>query len=66
MKKLSTGADSTLGNYRKLAAVAFGPASDAVEYLDRKIGESPNGEDEEVLADESQMIYLLAKMEKLV
>jgi hypothetical protein len=64
MMQLSTGHDSTLGNYRKLAVVFFGPASEAVEYLDRKIAESPNKEDEEVIAAESQVIHLLASMEK--
>ncbi len=59
MQKLSTGDDATLGNYRKLAAVFFGEESRAVEFLDAKIAESPNGKNEEVLADESQMLYLL-------
>lgn len=66
MIKLSTGDDSTLGNYRKLAAAAFGSDSDSVEYLDRKIAESPNKENEEVIAAESQMMYLFAKLEKIL
>ncbi|MFA5559326.1 MAG: hypothetical protein WDA59_07765 [Methanofastidiosum sp.] len=60
MHKLSTGHDSTLGNYRKFAVMLFGEDSGAVTFLDKKIAESPNGENEEVLADEQQMIYLLA------
>jgi hypothetical protein len=60
MRKLSTGDDSTLGSYRKLAVLAFGEHSNAVDLLDRKIDKSPNGEQEEVLADESQMFYLLS------
>lgn len=57
MKKLSTGQDSTLGEYRKLAAAVFGEDSGAVKFLDEKIKEQ--GEDEEVIADEGQVIYLL-------
>ena len=62
MKKLSTGDDATLGNYRKLAKAVFGQESKAVKFLDDKIAESPNGENEEVLADEGQMVYLLGTM----
>lgn len=60
MNKLSTGQDATLGNYRILSALIFGEASGAVKFLDAKIVESKNGEAEEVLADEGQMIALLA------
>lgn len=62
MRKLSTGDDSTLGNYRKLAVLFFGEGNKAVKYLDEKIAESPDGADEEVIADESQMVYLLGTM----
>jgi len=62
MFKLSTGDDSTLGNYRKLSAAFFGEDSDAVKFLDKKILESPNGEKEFVVAPESQMMYLLSTM----
>ena len=64
MKKLSTGDDSTLGNYRKLAAVFFGEDSGGVKYLDKKIAEQ--GEEEEVVADEGQMIYLLAAQSGII
>lgn len=60
MKKLSVGCDSTLGNYRKLASIVFGSDSNAVKYLDKKISESSIGENEEVIADESQMVYVLS------
>ena len=60
MQKLSTGHDATLGNYRKMAVAFWGEASGAVKFLDAKITESPNGEAEEVLADETQMIQVLA------
>lgn len=62
MQKLSTGDDATLGNYRKLATVFFWEGSKAVKFLEDKIAESPNGENEEVIADEGQMIYLLGTM----
>ena len=59
MKKLSTGQPSTLGSYKKLAKI-FGPT--AVKFIQNKIDESPNGEKEEVLADETQMLALLGSM----
>lgn len=59
MKKLSTGIDSTLGNYRKIAVSLFGEQSNAVKFLDDKIKRL--GEDEEVISDERQMLYLLAQ-----
>lgn len=59
MKKLSTGEDSTLGNYLKLAKLVFGENGNAVKFLEAKIAESPNGEAEEVISDETQMVYLL-------
>ena len=62
MRKLSTGDDATLGNYRKLSVAFFGEKSEAVKFLDDKIAESPNGADEEVIVEESQMIYLLGTM----
>ena len=52
----------TLGDYRRFAAFAYGVNSKATEYLDRKIGESPNGADEQVLADEVQMLVLLTSL----
>jgi hypothetical protein len=59
MTKLSTGDDSTLASYRKLAAAFLGAESKAVAFIDEKIKESPNGPNEEVLADEGQMVHLL-------
>lgn len=47
MIKLSTGADSTLGNYKKLAVIFFGNDSKPVKFLDDKIKASKNGENEE-------------------
>jgi len=62
MQKLSTGDDSTLGNYKKMAVAVFGEDSKAVGFLNDKISLSPQGENEEVIAPESQMIYLLGSM----
>lgn len=58
---LSTGQPATLGSYRETAQ-AVGMRK-AVAYLDRKIAEAPNGANEEVLAEESQMLLLLASIE---
>jgi hypothetical protein len=60
MSKLSTGHEATLGGYRKLTASIFGGESAAVVWLDEKI--SAQGEDEPVLAAESQMVYLLTSI----
>ena len=57
MKTISTGQPSTLGTYKKIAIV-FGDK--AVKFIQDKIDNSPNGEKEEVIADESQMMYLLS------
>lgn len=58
-KKLSTGLDSTLGNYRLLTMAFFGSESKAVAWLDKKIEEAPNGKDEEVIANERQMLAVI-------
>lgn len=62
MRKLSTGQDSTLGNYRIMAVAVFGESSKAVEFLDKKIAESPNGADEEVIVEESQAVAMLGQL----
>jgi len=59
MQKLSTGDDSTLGNWRKLVVCVFGDGP-AAAFLDEKIAQSPNKEDEEVIASEEQFLFLLA------
>ena len=61
MRKMSTGDDATLGNYRKWADLLIGPKATA--FIDQKIAESPNGANEEVIADERQMLHLLATIE---
>ena len=62
MIKLSTGQDSTLASYLKLCLVIFGPSSPQVKFIMDKISESPNGAHEEVIAEESQMMYLLVNL----
>ncbi len=62
MKKLSTGQDSTLGEYRKLTVALLGEDSPAVKFLDERIAESPDGDKDEVIAAESQMMYLLVNI----
>jgi hypothetical protein len=59
MRKLSTGQDSTLGEYRKLTVALLGEDSPAVKFLDERIAESSAGDKDEVIAAESQMVYLL-------
>jgi hypothetical protein len=50
----------TLGEYRDLFAVLAGEDNRAVRFLDQKI--TKLGREEPVLADESQMLLLLASM----
>lgn len=62
MMKLSTGQDSTLGTYLKLSKLIFGDESVQTKFIMNKIAESPNGANEEVIAEESQMMYLLVNL----
>lgn len=62
MMKLSTGQDSTLATYLKLCDVVFGTDSVQSKFILEKITTSPNGANEEVIADESQMMYLLVNL----
>jgi hypothetical protein len=64
MMTLSTGMPSTLGSYKTLCKIFFGEDSAQYEFIESKIIQSPNGELEEVIAEESQMMYLLASMDK--
>jgi len=61
MNKLSIGLDSTLGNWKKLCHLAMMYKAEA--FIDQKIAESPSGEAEEVVAPESQLLYVLAHIE---
>lgn len=60
--KLSNGAESTLGAYRRLAVVIYGDHSPQVRFIDKKIYDAPTGEQEPVLAAENQMMALLEGM----
>jgi hypothetical protein len=55
---------STLGNWLMLTKIAFGDWSPAANFLRHKIAESPGGFDEPVLADETQMLMMLAKINR--
>ena len=57
---ISTGQPSTLKTYLGLARI-FG--DEAVSFVQKKIDESERGEEEEVIADESQMLYLLSHVQ---
>lgn len=59
-KKLSVGVDSTLENWHKLCITFFGETSRATEFIKEKIDEQ--GPQEEVIADEGQMILLLTNL----
>ena len=62
MQKLSIGLDSNLGSYFKLCNIFFGEESVQSRFISRQIDKAPNGEDEEVMADESQMMFLLVNL----
>jgi hypothetical protein len=62
MKKLSLGVDSTLENWIGLASATFGKNSEPVKFLKKKADESPNGLQEEVIADEGQLLMVLGQM----
>lgn len=64
MKKLSTGQDSTLENWITYSSLVFGENSKATKFLKNKADDSPNGLQEEVIADEGQLIMVLARMAK--
>lgn len=58
---LSTGQASTLGVWRDLTVSVFGAHSAQAQYFEKKIEEQ--GELEPVLADESQVLLMLASMD---
>ena len=62
MKIISTGDKSTLATYYKLSLFFFGPESVATKYIQKKITESPNGEDEEVIMSEQEVMNLLGSL----
>ncbi len=62
MENTSSGEPSTLGTYRKMALALSDENSLAVKFFDKKIAESTNGENEEVLANESQVMFLIFQL----
>lgn len=66
MNKISDGSYSSLGTYRKIALALSGNniESKAVKFFDDYIAKAPNGENEEVIQDETQMLYLIATLLK--
>ncbi len=62
MNTISTGEPATLGTYRKIAIALAGENSKAVQFFDEKIAASSNGENERVIAAESQVLFLISSM----
>jgi hypothetical protein len=63
---LSTGDKSTLSSYKNLCELLFGKESKSVKFIEQKIKESLNGGEEQVLADESQMMCIFLNLEELL
>lgn len=61
---MSTGQDSTLGNWRKMWTLVFGEDNKGTRWLDDAIKEAKNGENEEVITDEGQLLYALVEMSR--
>jgi hypothetical protein len=59
---LSTGIPSTLENWLGLCHATFGKDAVPTKFIEKKIEESPNGKDEEVVADEQQLLHALGQM----
>ena len=60
MKMLSTGVPSTLENWHALSRAMFGEESQATKFLADKMDEQ--GPEEQVTADEGQLLYALGVM----
>lgn len=61
-KRISTGQPSTLGTYRDNCIAVFGADSAPAKFFIKKIEDSPNGELEEVIAEEVQMMALIGEL----
>lgn len=59
MIKLSTGQDSTYKSYIQLTTAVFGADSPALKFLTDRLAASGGDDNEEIIAPESQMIFLL-------
>lgn len=63
MRTISTGEPATLETYRKIAlALSGSEESKAVKFFDEKIANAINGKNAEVIAYETQMMYLIMSM----
>ena len=62
MNTISTGEPATLKTYRNIALALGGKDSRAVKFFDDKIANATDGEDAEVIAHETQMMYLIMTM----
>lgn len=58
---LSTGQESTVANWIALSNVVFGRDSKQVDFL-KNLATEENGLNEPILADETQMLYVLANI----
>lgn len=58
---LSTGQESTIGNWIDLSSAVFGHDSKQVEFLKSLVTEE-SGLDGLILADETQMLHVLANI----
>jgi hypothetical protein len=59
--KLSNGFPATLGAYRMLASISFGPESPATKFLNEEIELAPNGPGQLVSVSEADMVGQLKK-----
>lgn len=62
IQRLSTGDPSTLGTYLKMCLLVMGSNSPATTFLRKKVAEAPMGFEEEVIAPETQMVYMLMQL----
>jgi hypothetical protein len=63
MNTISTGEPSNLRTYRAMALALSGDEnSRVVKFFDEKIANCPHGADEEVIAHETQVLYLIMSM----
>lgn len=60
MKMLSLGIPSTLSNWLMLCKATFGEESPATQLIKDKMAEQ--GEEQEVVADEGQLLMILGQM----
>ena len=61
---MSTDSYLTLGDYLKTSKTSFGDDSAAVKFLEEKIAESPNGENQELVAFKEQILGMLVSIHK--